>query len=106
MQIIFLFFRANQDGRINNVIVHGYQKRYDAEKYSNGKYYLLVKLHFMCSFLQFSNFPKFLFKKNSYILIVSRSSSPDPASLFRSYKEFCELHQKLCLQYPLTRLHR
>lgn len=66
---------------------------------------IICKLHY----IQCSSVLKFVinfFIPNSYILIVSRSSSPDPASLFRSYKEFCELHQKICLQYPLTRLHR
>jgi phosphatidylinositol-4-phosphate 3-kinase len=67
---------VEQDGEIKNVVVHGYQKRYDLEKYY------------------------------TYILIVYRQNQPDPAYLFRSYKEFCELHQKLCLLFPLARLHR
>lgn len=66
----------DQDGAITNVSVHGYQKRYDLEKYY------------------------------TYILKVFRQNQPDPAFLFRTYKEFCELHQKLCLQFPLARLHR
>lgn len=68
--------RVEQDGSIENVSVHGYQKRYDLEKYY------------------------------TFILKVYRQNQPDPAYLFRSYKEFCELHQKLCLSFPLARLHR
>lgn len=66
----------DQDGAITNVSVHGYQKRYDLEKYY------------------------------TYIVKVYRQNQPDPAFLFRTYKEFCEFHQKLCLQFPLARLHR
>ncbi|CRK95415.1 CLUMA_CG008711, isoform A [Clunio marinus] len=68
-------YTVDQDGCIENIIVHGYQKRYDLEKYY------------------------------TYILKVFRQNQPDPAYLFRSYKEFCELHQKLCLLFPLARLH-
>lgn len=65
-----------EDGRLESVTVHSYQKRYDLEKYY------------------------------TYILKVSRKSQPDPVFLFRSYKEFLEFHQKLCLHYPLAKLHR
>ncbi|XP_052862367.1 phosphatidylinositol 4-phosphate 3-kinase C2 domain-containing subunit alpha [Anopheles cruzii] len=64
-----------QDGRLKSVTVHGFQKRYDQEKYY------------------------------TYILKVTRQNQPDPAYLFRSYKEFCEFHQKLCLHFPLAKLH-
>lgn len=65
-----------QEGRLKSVMVHGYQKRYDLEKYY------------------------------TYILRVTRQNQPDPGYLFRSWKEFCEFHQKLCLHFPLTRFHR
>lgn len=65
-----------QDGRLKTVTVYGYQKRYDLEKY-----YI-------------------------YILQVRRQNQPDPAYLFRSYKEFVELHQKLLIHFPLAKLHR
>uniref|UniRef100_A0A2M4A4P5 Putative phosphatidylinositol 3-kinase vps34 involved in signal transduction n=2 Tax=Anopheles triannulatus TaxID=58253 RepID=A0A2M4A4P5_9DIPT len=64
-----------QDGRLKSVTVHGFQKRYDQEKYY------------------------------TYILKVTRQNQPDPAYLFRSYKEFCEFHQKLCIHFPLAKLH-
>ncbi|XP_055692342.1 phosphatidylinositol 4-phosphate 3-kinase C2 domain-containing subunit alpha isoform X1 [Lutzomyia longipalpis] len=64
-----------QDGRLQSVVVYGYQKRYDLEKYY------------------------------TYILKVTRQNQPDPAYLFRSYKEFLEFHQKLCLHFPLAKLH-
>lgn len=66
----------SQDGRLESVTVYGYQKRYDLEKYY------------------------------TYILKVTRQNQPDPAYLFRSYKEFSELHQKLCIHFPLSKLHR
>lgn len=65
-----------QDGRLKSVTVHGFQKRYDVEKYY------------------------------TYILKVTRQNQPDPAYLFRSYKEFSEFHQKLCMHFPLVKLHR
>lgn len=65
-----------QDGRLKSVTVYGYQKRYDLEKYY------------------------------TYILQVRRQNQPDPAYLFRSYKEFVELHQKLLIHFPLAKLHR
>lgn len=68
--------RMSQDGRLKSVTVHGFQKRYDLEKYY------------------------------TFILKVTRQSQPDPAYLFRSYKEFSEFHQKLCMHYPLAKLHR
>lgn len=74
--LLFQFDRMAQDGRLKSVTVHGYQKRYDLEKYY------------------------------TYILKVTRQNQPDPAFLFRSYKEFLEFHQKLCLHFPLAKLHR
>ncbi|XP_055378493.1 phosphatidylinositol 4-phosphate 3-kinase C2 domain-containing subunit alpha [Condylostylus longicornis] len=68
-------YTMQQDGRLKSVMVHGYQKRYDIEKYY------------------------------TYILRVTRHGQPDPAHLFRSYKEFLEFHQKLCLHFPLAKLH-
>lgn len=67
---------VDQDGEIVDISVHGYQKRYDLEKYY------------------------------TYILKVYRRQQPDPAFLFRTYKEFCEFYQKLCLHCPLARLYR
>lgn len=72
----YCFCRLAQDGRLKSVTVHGFQKRYDLEKYY------------------------------TFILKVTRQNQPDPAYLFRSYKEFSEFHQKLCLHYPLAKLHR
>ncbi|XP_065206609.1 phosphatidylinositol 4-phosphate 3-kinase C2 domain-containing subunit beta isoform X2 [Planococcus citri] len=68
-------YTMNQEGRIQSVEVYGYQKRYDPEKY-----YV-------------------------YILKVKRENQPEPSYLFRSYKEFCELHQKICLLFPLAKCH-
>lgn len=71
-----LLSRMQQEGRIKSVGVFGCQKRYDPEKY-----YV-------------------------YILRVERANQPDPTFLFRSYKEFCELQQKLCIHFPLAKCHR
>ncbi|XP_069687221.1 phosphatidylinositol 4-phosphate 3-kinase C2 domain-containing subunit beta isoform X3 [Periplaneta americana] len=68
-------YTMQQEGRILSVGVYGYQKRYDPEKY-----YV-------------------------YILKVERTTQPDPTYLFRSYKEFCEFHQKLCLLFPLAKCY-
>ncbi|XP_049937857.1 phosphatidylinositol 4-phosphate 3-kinase C2 domain-containing subunit alpha isoform X1 [Schistocerca serialis cubense] len=68
-------YTMQQEGRIKSVHVYGYQKRYDPEKY-----YV-------------------------YILRVERINQPDPTFLFRSYKEFCELHQKLCILFPLAKCY-
>jgi phosphatidylinositol-4-phosphate 3-kinase len=76
MELILFYFRMQREGRIRQVSVHGIQKRYDPEKC-----YL-------------------------YIIRVERATQPDPAYLFRSYREFCELHEKLCLHFPLAKLHR
>lgn len=68
-------YSMQQEGRIKSVAVYGCQKRYDPEKY-----YV-------------------------YILRVERANQPDPFYLFRSYKEFCELQQKLCIHFPLAKCH-
>lgn len=41
-----------------------------------------------------------------YILRVYRHNQYEPMEILRTYKEFCELHQKLCLHFPLAKLHR
>ncbi|XP_012259521.2 phosphatidylinositol 4-phosphate 3-kinase C2 domain-containing subunit beta isoform X3 [Athalia rosae] len=63
-----------QEGQLTSVQVYGYQKRYDPEKY-----YM-------------------------YILRIERKGHADPTYLFRSYKEFCELYQKLCIHFPLAKV--
>jgi phosphatidylinositol-4-phosphate 3-kinase len=68
--------RMQQEGKITDVSVHGVQKRYNPEKC-----YL-------------------------YITTVRRANQTDPNYLFRSYREYCELHEKLCLHFPLAKLHR
>ncbi|EZA50776.1 Phosphatidylinositol-4-phosphate 3-kinase C2 domain-containing subunit alpha [Ooceraea biroi] len=67
-------YTMQQEGQLTSVQVHGYQKRYDPEKY-----YM-------------------------YILRIQRKSQPDPTYLFRSYKEFCEFYQKLCIHFPLAKV--
>ncbi|XP_067613396.1 phosphatidylinositol 4-phosphate 3-kinase C2 domain-containing subunit beta isoform X2 [Eurosta solidaginis] len=68
-------YTMQQDGRLKSVMVVRCQKHYDMEKYY------------------------------TYILQVTRHGQPDPSHLFRSYKEFTEFHQKLCLHFPLAKLH-
>ncbi|KAK4883151.1 hypothetical protein RN001_006470 [Aquatica leii] len=63
------------DGRLTHVSVRGYRKRYDPDKY-----YV-------------------------YILQVERENQGQHMDVLRTYKEFCELHQKLCLHFPLAKLH-
>ncbi|XP_044594663.1 phosphatidylinositol 4-phosphate 3-kinase C2 domain-containing subunit beta isoform X2 [Cotesia glomerata] len=67
-------YTMQQEGQLTSVQVHGYQKRYDPEKY-----YM-------------------------YILRIQRKGQPDPTYLFRSYKEFCEFYQKLCIHFPLAKV--
>lgn len=71
-----LFFSVSTDGRLTHVEVVCYRKRYDPDKY-----YV-------------------------YILRVYRMNQNEPMEILRTYKEFCELHQKLCLHFPLAKLHR
>ncbi|XP_075164138.1 phosphatidylinositol-4-phosphate 3-kinase catalytic subunit Pi3K68D [Haematobia irritans] len=68
-------YTMQQDGRLKSVMVVRCQKHYDMEKYY------------------------------TYILEVTRHGQTDPTHLFRSYKEFTEFHQKLCLHFPLAKLH-
>ncbi|XP_054734879.1 phosphatidylinositol 4-phosphate 3-kinase C2 domain-containing subunit beta [Anastrepha obliqua] len=68
-------YTMQQDGRLKSVMVVRCQKHYDMEKYY------------------------------TYILQVTRHGQTDPTHLFRSYKEFTEFHQKLCLHFPLAKLH-
>ncbi|XP_030748867.1 phosphatidylinositol 4-phosphate 3-kinase C2 domain-containing subunit alpha isoform X3 [Sitophilus oryzae] len=63
------------DGRLTEVEVVGFKKRYDPDKY-----YV-------------------------YILRIHREDQTEPMEIQRTYKEFCELHQKLCLNFPLAKLH-
>ncbi|XP_014237353.1 phosphatidylinositol 4-phosphate 3-kinase C2 domain-containing subunit beta isoform X2 [Trichogramma pretiosum] len=67
-------YTMQQEGQLTQVQVHGYQKRYDPEKY-----YM-------------------------YILKIQRKGQTDPTYLFRSYKEFCEFYQKLCIHFPLAKV--
>lgn len=64
------------DGRLTHVEVVGYRKRYDPDKY-----YV-------------------------YVLRVKRKGQVESMEVQRTYKEFCELHQKLCLHFPLAKLYR
>ncbi|KAJ8935975.1 hypothetical protein NQ314_012542 [Rhamnusium bicolor] len=64
------------DGQLVHVEVVNYRKRYDPDKY-----YV-------------------------YILRVYRKDQKQPMEIQRTYKEFCELHQKLCIYFPLAKLHR
>lgn len=73
---ISYFYSMQQEGQLTSVQVHGYQKRYDPEKY-----YM-------------------------YILRIQRKGQADPTYLFRSYKEFCEFYQKLCIHFPLAKVAR
>ncbi|XP_063885765.1 phosphatidylinositol 4-phosphate 3-kinase C2 domain-containing subunit beta-like isoform X1 [Scylla paramamosain] len=68
-------YTAQQDGKISKVSLYSYQKRYNPNKY-----YV-------------------------YILEVEREGQREPTYLFRSYREFSEFHQKLCLIFPLARIH-
>ncbi|XP_024085910.1 phosphatidylinositol 4-phosphate 3-kinase C2 domain-containing subunit alpha isoform X2 [Cimex lectularius] len=65
-------YNMQQEGRIKNVEVFKFQKRYDPEKY-----YV-------------------------YILRVDRENQQVPSYLFRSFKEFCEFHHKLFILFPLA----
>ncbi|XP_069950780.1 phosphatidylinositol 4-phosphate 3-kinase C2 domain-containing subunit beta-like isoform X2 [Cherax quadricarinatus] len=68
-------YTAAQDGKIHIVRLYSYQKRYNPNKY-----YV-------------------------YILEVEREGQREPSYLFRSYREFSEFHQKLCMIFPLARIH-
>uniref|UniRef100_T1J9I0 Uncharacterized protein n=1 Tax=Strigamia maritima TaxID=126957 RepID=T1J9I0_STRMM len=68
-------YTMETDGKIVHIEVYGCQKRYEPEKY-----YL-------------------------YVLLVERETDPTPSFLFRSYREFWEFQQKLCLRFPLAKYH-
>ncbi|XP_019865562.1 phosphatidylinositol 4-phosphate 3-kinase C2 domain-containing subunit beta isoform X2 [Aethina tumida] len=67
-------YSKDVDGKIVDVEVLGYKKRYDPDKY-----YV-------------------------YLLKVYRENSSQPMIIQRTYKELCELHQKLCMAFPLATL--
>ncbi|XP_050681509.1 phosphatidylinositol 4-phosphate 3-kinase C2 domain-containing subunit alpha isoform X2 [Leptidea sinapis] len=64
-----------QEGRIVRVECLSYEKRYDPEK------------HYV------------------YAVRVFRLGQATPAVLYRSYKHFTELYQKICLHFPLAKVH-
>ncbi|CAG9823212.1 unnamed protein product [Phaedon cochleariae] len=68
-------YSMTTDGQLVHVEVVNYRKRYDPDKY-----YV-------------------------YILRVYRKGQNQPMEIQRKYKEFCELHQKLCIYFPLAKLH-
>ncbi|CAH2063572.1 unnamed protein product, partial [Iphiclides podalirius] len=65
-----------QEGRLSRVECVSYEKRYDPEK------------HYV------------------YALRVYRHGQATPSTLYRSYKHFTELYQKICLHFPLAKVHR
>ncbi|CAG5010080.1 unnamed protein product [Parnassius apollo] len=65
-----------QEGRLVRVECLSYEKRYDPEK------------HYV------------------YALRVYRLGQATPSVLYRSYKHFTELYQKICLHFPLAKVHR
>lgn len=68
-------FSKETDGKIIFADVVGYQKMYDPEKY-----YI-------------------------YVVKIERENLPDPMFIFRTYREFVEFHQKLCMMFPLAKFH-
>ncbi|XP_028163897.1 phosphatidylinositol 4-phosphate 3-kinase C2 domain-containing subunit alpha isoform X2 [Ostrinia furnacalis] len=64
-----------QEGRLVSVECLGYEKRYDPEK------------HYV------------------YALRIFRQGQTTPFVLYRSYKHFTELYQKICLHFPLAKVH-
>lgn len=64
-----------QEGRLLSVECLGYEKRYDPEK------------HYV------------------YSLRIYRQGQTTPIVLYRSYKHFTELYQKICLHFPLAKVH-
>lgn len=69
-------YSLQTDGKLVHVQVVNYKKWYDPDKY-----YV-------------------------YVLRVSREGDRSNMDIHRTYKEFCELHQKLCIYFPLAKLHR
>ncbi|XP_023217148.1 phosphatidylinositol 4-phosphate 3-kinase C2 domain-containing subunit alpha-like [Centruroides sculpturatus] len=68
-------FTKETDGRLISVEVVGCQKRFDPDKY----YVYIIKLH--------------------------RENQVDPMYIIRSYREFVEFHQKMCMMFPLAKFH-
>lgn len=68
-------YSVETDGKLTEVQVVGYRKCYDPDKY-----YV-------------------------YILQIMRVNVTEHARVLRTYKEFCELHQKLCMSFPLAKLY-
>ncbi|XP_045492000.1 phosphatidylinositol 4-phosphate 3-kinase C2 domain-containing subunit alpha [Colias croceus] len=68
-------YTMSQEGRIIRVECLSYEKRYDPEK------------HYV------------------YALRVHRLGQATPAIVYRSYKHFTELYQKICLHFPLAKVH-
>ncbi|CAG9791840.1 unnamed protein product [Diatraea saccharalis] len=69
-------YTMGQEGRLVSVECLGYEKRYDPEK------------HYV------------------YALRIYRQGQTTPSVLYRSYKHFTELYQKICLHFPLAKVHR
>ncbi|XP_071051233.1 phosphatidylinositol 4-phosphate 3-kinase C2 domain-containing subunit beta [Onthophagus taurus] len=67
-------YTMSSDGRLSHVQVLGFRKLYDPDKY-----YV-------------------------YILRTWRHNQVQHMDVFRTYKEFCEFHQKLCIHFPLAKL--
>ncbi|XP_026313861.1 phosphatidylinositol 4-phosphate 3-kinase C2 domain-containing subunit alpha isoform X2 [Hyposmocoma kahamanoa] len=64
-----------QEGRLVSVECLGYEKRYDPEK------------HYV------------------YALRIYRQGQTTPFVVYRSYKHFTELYQKICMHFPLAKVH-
>ncbi|XP_077294869.1 phosphatidylinositol-4-phosphate 3-kinase catalytic subunit Pi3K68D [Arctopsyche grandis] len=69
-------YTMEQEGKIVNADVIGYEKRYEPEKY-----YV-------------------------YSLKIQRQDQATPFIVYRSYKHFTELYQKICIEHPLASVHR
>ncbi|KAM3968313.1 LOW QUALITY PROTEIN: phosphatidylinositol-4-phosphate 3-kinase catalytic subunit Pi3K68D [Aphomia sociella] len=68
-------YTMSQEGRLVSVECLGFEKRYDPEK------------HYV------------------YVLRIYRQGQATPSVLYRSYKHFTELYQKICLLFPLAKVH-
>ncbi|KAG8182177.1 hypothetical protein JTE90_017128 [Oedothorax gibbosus] len=68
-------YTKESDGKIITADVIGYRKMYDPEKYYN------------------------------YVINIRREKMPDSMCVFRTYREFIEFHQKLCMLFPLAKFH-
>lgn len=68
-------FTKETDGRLTSVEVIGCQKKFDPDKY-----YV-------------------------YIIKLQRENQVDPMFIIRSYREFVEFHQKMCMMFPLAKFH-